>query len=101
MSGNYPEKIKQLPLYDGRFDAYKLAAEGAEVLFASYPAGTIIESHSHDTDNYGVLTRGELLLTMYGETQKIAMGEWYHVPKGVEHSAEFPLDTDEIEFWFK
>ena len=29
MAGKYPDKIKSLPLYDGRFDAYKLEAEGS------------------------------------------------------------------------
>ncbi len=100
MAGQYPQRIKQLPLYDGRFDAYKLAAAGADVLFASYPAGTVIAPHSHDTDNHGIITRGELLLTMNDQTQRIGPGQWYHVPAGVEHSAEFLEETDEIEFWF-
>lgn len=101
MSGQYPHRIKQLPLYDGRFDAYKLKAEGADVLFASYPAGTVIPPHSHDTDNYGIITRGELILSMEGQTQTIGPGQWYHVPQNVEHAAEFREETDEIEFWFK
>lgn len=100
MPGKYPDKIKSLPLYDGQFDAYKLEAKGSDVLFASYPAGTRIPPHRHDTDNYGVITRGELLLTMNGETTRVSTGEWYHVPANVEHSAEFEVETDEIEFWF-
>lgn len=39
---NTPDKIKTLPLFDGRFDAYKLEAKDSDVLFASYPAGTTI-----------------------------------------------------------
>jgi quercetin dioxygenase-like cupin family protein len=101
MSGKYPSKIKSLPLYDGRFDAYKLEAKDSDVLFASYPAGTSIPSHTHDTDNHGVITRGELLLTMKGTTIRVATGDWYHVPAHVEHSAHFEVETDEIEFWFK
>ncbi|MFM1895212.1 MAG: hypothetical protein RLZZ385_286 [Pseudomonadota bacterium] len=100
MPGQYPDRIRRLPLYNGRFDAYQLAAEGAQVLFASYPAGTDIPPHNHDTDNYGVITRGELLLTMNGETQRIGVGQWYHVPAGAEHAARFDVETDEIEFWF-
>ncbi len=100
MPGKYPDKIKSLPLYDGRFDAYKLAANGCEVLFASYPAGTSIPPHTHDTDNHGVITRGALWLTMNNELIRYAAGEWYHVPAGVEHAARFEEDTDEIEFWF-
>jgi quercetin dioxygenase-like cupin family protein len=100
VAGKYPQKIKELPLYDGRFDAYKLAAKNSDVLFASYPAGTSIPAHSHDTDNHGVITRGELIITMNGEETRVGVGEWYHVPAHVEHSARFDVETDEIEFWF-
>ena len=100
MPGKYPDRIRALPLYDGRFDAYKLAAEDCDVLFASYPANTEIEPHTHDTDNHGLITRGELILTMNGATTRVGPGEWYHVPARVEHSARFEVETDEIEFWF-
>ena len=101
MSGKYPDKIKSLPLYDGRFDAYKLEAKGSDVLFASYPAGTSIPPHVHDTDNHGVITRGELILTMNNIETRVKTGDWYHVPAHVEHSARFEVVTDEVEFWFK
>ena len=101
MAGRYPDKIKALPLYDGRFDAYKLGAQDCDVLFASYPAGTVISEHSHETDNYGVITRGELILKMDGEIRRFGVGDWYHVPAGAQHAAEFEQETDEIEFWFK
>lgn len=100
MPGHYPDKIRSLPLFDGRFDAYKLAAEDADVLFASYPAGTSIPPHRHDTDNYGVIIRGELILHMDGKISRYGVGDWYHVPAGAEHAAEFDQATDEIEFWF-
>ena len=58
------------------------------------------QSIVHDTDNHGVITRGELILTMQGCTQRVKMGQWYHVPANVEHSARFEQETDEIEFWF-
>lgn len=101
MPGSYPDKIKELPLYDGRFDAYKLEAKDSDVLFASYPAGTTIAPHVHDTDNHGVITKGELILTINGSTKKVGVGQWYHVPANVEHSAHFDVETDEVEFWFK
>jgi quercetin dioxygenase-like cupin family protein len=101
MRGKYPDRIRQLPEYDGRFDAYRLSADGANVLFASYPAGTEIPSHDHDTDNYGVITRGELILEVNGEERRYGVGDWYHVPAGTEHAARFEHETDEIEFWFE
>ena len=100
MAGHYPERIRRLELYDGRFDAYKLKAAGADVLFASYPAGTQIPAHSHDTENHGVIIRGELILTVHGETRRYGVGDWYSMPANTEHSAAFEVDTDEIEFWF-
>jgi quercetin dioxygenase-like cupin family protein len=96
----YPDLIRKLPEFEGRFEAFKLEARNCKVLFASYPAGTVIEPHCHDTENVGVITKGELLLTMGGETTRIAAGDWYHVPAGQEHAAEFRGDTAEIEFWF-
>lgn len=101
LGSDYPLKIQQLPPFEGPFEAYQLAAENCEVLFASYPAGTKIEPHSHNTENVGVITKGELLLTIGGEVQKIEAGQWYHVPAGVEHAAEFQVETADIEFWFK
>lgn len=100
MPGQYPDKIRSLPLFDGQFDAHKLEATGADVLFASYPAGTSIAEHRHDTDNYGVITRGELILTMDGKTERFGVGAWYHVPRGKPHAARFDEETDEIELWF-
>lgn len=96
----FPDQIRSLEAFDGPFDAFRLAAEGAEVLFATYPAGTIIEPHRHDTDNVGVITRGELLLTVDGIETGFGPGDWYQVPAGTEHSARFEAETAEIEFWF-
>ena len=101
MPGSYPDIIKQLPLYDGRFDAYKLEAKNSNVLFASYPAGTEIPPHAHDTDNVGVITKGELILTLQGKTERIGVGQWYRVPANAVHSAKFEVDTAEVEFWFE
>lgn len=100
MAGNYPDRIKELPLHDGRFDAYQMEAQQGNVLFASYPAGTSIPPHKHDTDNYGVITRGELILTLYNQVTRYGVGDWYHVPSGQEHAAYFITETDEIKFWF-
>ena len=64
---HFPELIRALPDFEGPFDAHRLQADGCEVLFASYPAGTSIDTHTHDTHNAGMITEGQLILTMYGE----------------------------------
>lgn len=97
---HFPELLRRLPEYEGRFDAYRLAAEGCDVLFASYPAGTRIEAHTHPTRNVGVITEGELILSVKGEERRYAVGEWYALEPGEEHAARFEVPTSEIEFWF-
>ena len=98
---HFPPEIEGLPDFDVPFDAYRLAADNCEVLFATYPAGTSIEPHRHDTNNVGVITKGQLALTIDGRRTTHGPGEWYHVPAGVEHAAEFEYDSAEIEFWFR
>ena len=68
--------------------------------FASYPAGTVIASHRHDTENVGIITKGSLLLTMDDKKTRFHVDEWYHVPANAEHAAEFEDESSEIEFWF-
>ena len=97
---DFPELIRALPAFEGPFDAMRLKAEGCEVLFASYPPGTVIEPHSHPTNNCGLITKGELHLTVGGLESRYGPGAWYTVPANQEHSARFELETAEIEFWF-
>jgi quercetin dioxygenase-like cupin family protein len=102
MSQNeFPDRIRALPAFEGPFEASRLAAEGCDVLFASYPAGSEIEPHSHPSENCGVITRGELVLLTNGRERRYGPGEWYHLLPGQEHAARFEVETAEIEFWFK
>jgi len=98
---SFPEKIRSLEPFSDRFDAFRLAADGCDVLFATYPAGTAIEPHTHDTDNWGVITKGEMIITMNGKETRYRPGDWYHVAAGVEHAARCGEETEEIEFWFR
>lgn len=97
---HFPKQLRLLPKFDGPFDAFKLEAKACDVLFASYSPGTVIEPHSHETDNVGVITQGELILVMDGQETRYGAGEWYHVPAQVIHAARFDQETSEIEFWF-
>ncbi len=97
----FPALIRSLPDFDGPFDAFRLEAQNCEVLFASYPAGTEIEPHTHPTENVGVITAGELILIMDGEETRYGPGDWYHVLPEQTHAARFDVDTSEIEFWFE
>jgi len=98
---SFPDLIRSLPRFDGPFDAFRLACGGCDVLFASYPAGTTIDPHSHDTENCGVVTEGELILLTNGSERRLGPGQWYHLTAGQMHAARFEVATSEVEFWFK
>ncbi|MGB3138164.1 MAG: cupin domain-containing protein [Nodosilinea sp.] len=97
---HFPEQLQFLPRFDGPFDAFKLEAKECDVLFASYLEGTAIPPHAHETDNVGVITQGELILTIDGQETRYGVGDWYQVPAQTLHSARFDEATSEIEFWF-
>ena len=98
---HFPKLLRELPPFEGPFDAFKLEAKNCDVLFASYPRGTKIEPHQHDTENVGVITQGELFLKVDGKETRYGPGDWYHVAAHVMHSARFEVETSEIEFWFR
>jgi quercetin dioxygenase-like cupin family protein len=97
---HFPAILRKLPPFEGPFDAFKLEARNCDVLFASYPAGTTISPHRHETENVGLITEGELILTLDGKETRYGTGQWYSVPSNVVHAARFERDTSEIEFWF-
>lgn len=97
---HFPKLLRNLPKFAGPFEAFKLEARNCDVLFASYPAGTSIQPHHHDTENVGVITQGELILTLDGNETRFRPGDWYHVPARAVHAARFEKETSEIEFWF-
>lgn len=101
MAPHFPDRIRRLPPFEGPFDAFRLAADGCQVLFASYPPGTVIEPHSHETENCGVITEGELFLRVDGSERRYGPGDWYHLAPGQLHSARFEVRTSEVEFWFE
>ena len=43
---HFPQLLRNLPAFEGPFDAFKLEAKNCDVLFASYPKGTVIPPHS-------------------------------------------------------
>lgn len=73
---HFPKLVRALPAFDGPFDAFKLEAKNCDVLFASYPGGTVIPPHNHETENVGVITQGELILVMDGTETRYRAGDW-------------------------
>jgi quercetin dioxygenase-like cupin family protein len=45
------------------------------------------------------MVEGEMELTIGGEKRLIGKGDWYYIPEGVEHSAQFPSRVNVIDFF--
>lgn len=98
---HFPERIRHLKPYKGRFEAFEISpTDRCTTYFATYPAGTQIEAHSHETENCGVITKGELILFTDGKERRYTVGDWYYIPARQIHSARFEEETAEVEFWF-
>ena len=78
-----------------------MVGEGFEIAFASYDAETTIETHCHETANYGVITKGEMLLTKAGVEKTYCPSEWYEIPPRCQHSSRFKEDTESVEIYMK
>jgi quercetin dioxygenase-like cupin family protein len=61
-------------------------------------AGAIVPSHSHPHEQFGMLIRGEMQMTIAGETRTVQAGDLYFVPGGVEHGVHVgATDAQAIE----
>ena len=61
-------------------------------------AGAIVPSHSHPHEQFGMLLRGEMQMTIAGETRTVQAGDLYFVPGGVEHGVHVgATDAQAIE----
>ncbi|TDC44270.1 cupin domain-containing protein [Micromonospora sp. KC213] len=104
----FPAHIERFPTDENwvvqnglKIPARKLAAEGCEVVFATYPAGLTLAPHRHDDlDIAGVVTKGLVRLTIDGDERHYGPGDWFHVPTSVEHSATYEQETSQVELIF-
>ena len=96
----FPEIFQKLPAFKCNFDAFQMAGENCKILFATYPANTNIDPHTHDTFNWGLISRGAMHLTVEGVEKTYKVGEWFNVPLEANHSARCDEPTEVIEFWF-
>ena len=60
---HFPDLIRQLPDFEGPFDANRLAAGDCDVLFASYPAARLIDIETKMAHQEQLLTELNAVLT--------------------------------------
>jgi quercetin dioxygenase-like cupin family protein len=96
-----PPLIRQLPPFEGPFEARRLEAKDCDVLFASYPGDTDISAHQHPSENVCVVLCGELRLHTEAGEQIVGPGQWYHLDPDERHWARFEIESTIIELRFR
>ena len=101
MNNPFPDIITTLPEADIHFDGVKGWISqniDHQVVFMEIEAIGKVAVHSHCAQ-WGIVVKGEMDLTIGGDTKTYAKGDSYLIPDGVEHSAVFKTKTWVIDFF--
>jgi quercetin dioxygenase-like cupin family protein len=74
------------------FDDFKQKAMHAgfdEVIEREWPAHTVLETHTHPFGVHAILTRGEMWLTMNGQTQHLVPGSIFELEPDMPHDERY------------
>ncbi|MEA3297372.1 MAG: cupin domain-containing protein, partial [candidate division Zixibacteria bacterium] len=87
----YPDMIRNMPEIDIPVDGIRgwlLSGNDKQVIFFDIQPVGKIPPHSH-CNQWGIVLEGKMSLTIGDETKTYRKGDWYYIPKGVVHSADF------------
>jgi len=76
-----------------------LHGERMSFAYFTFTAGTPLPAHSHPHEQIGTVVKGEMELTIAGETRVVPPGGAYHIPAHTVHSARCikgPADVIEV-----
>ena len=77
-----------------------LTAEHATMAITDLEPKTIVETHKHEVEQFGVVVRGSLAMVIAGEQRILTPGDTYRVPPGTAHGARvFEEPTQVIDVW--
>jgi quercetin dioxygenase-like cupin family protein len=87
----YPEMIRNLPEIDIPITGIRgwlLQGGDRQVVFFDIEPIGEMPPHTHCAQ-WGFMLAGEMALTIGGQTRTYRKGDWYFIPKGTVHSANF------------
>ena len=79
------------------FRADALAAGFDEALEREWPPGAVLDTHTHPFDAEAVVKRGEMWLTVGGQTQHLVAGGRFSVPREMPHAERY--GPEGATFW--
>ncbi|MGH2377398.1 MAG: cupin domain-containing protein [Candidatus Limnocylindria bacterium] len=59
--------------------------EHATILVSDLDARTVVETHKHDDERIGMVTRGSIAMVISGEQRILTAGDTYVIPAGASH----------------
>lgn len=74
------------------FDDYAAAARArgyGQVLEREWPPGTVLDTHTHPFDAAALVVRGEMWLTVAGETRHLRPGQTFELDREVPHAERY------------
>ncbi len=101
MENPFPDIITNLPEADIHFNGVKGWISqniDHQTVFFEIEAIGKVAVHAHCAQ-WGIVVKGEMDLTIGGDTKTYAKGDSYFIPDGVEHSAVFKTKTWAIDFF--
>lgn len=77
-----------LPSFD-EFRQKALAAGFDEVVEREWPPNTVLDTHTHAFGVHAILTRGEMWLTMNGQTQHLVPASIFELTRDLPHDERY------------
>ena len=79
--------LRRIAIWGG---AEARAVQGRNITFAviDLEPGSSVPEHHHPSEQVGLVLRGEITLSVAGETRSLGTGDTYVIPSEVPHSAQ-------------
>ena len=71
-------------------------AQHATLIVYDYTPRTIVETHKHTVEQFGVVVKGSLAMVVAGEQRILMVGDTFRIPAGTAHGARVFEDATQI-----
>jgi quercetin dioxygenase-like cupin family protein len=98
----YYASPRDLPLYDRAPGARGrvLQTDHATMIMFDLDPKTVVETHKHDVEQFGVVVKGSLAMIIAGEQRILTAGDTYRIPPGSAHGVRvFEEPTQVIDVY--
>lgn len=101
MSNIFPQAISSLPKADiplKGISAYLSQAENHQIIFMEFDEDVELPEHSHESQ-WGMVVDGKIDLIIDGIKHTFKKGDYYFIPKGIEHSGKIYAGYSDVTFF--